>query len=409
MQGKNKLLLRYLENEIKAVISKKQSCLIFGPRQVGKTTLVKECLPKNKKILEYPLQRPGLKIDLEADPERFIREIEAEKGFPLVFVDEAQKIPELFDAIQYLIDNKEAQFILTGSSARKLRKSEANLLPGRIKRFYLDPFLFGELNLLKENYLKQLKIININDRVNYTFADSLVFGTLPGIAAMEKEERGDFLRSYSEIYLEEEIRAEALSRKIGAFSRFLELAALESGTAPNLSKLSQESGVSVPTIKEYYSVLADTLIVERVDPYTKNSRKRILGSSRYYFFDIGVRNVLARLPLEPGLINAQKGVLFEHAIVLEIIRRIRTLKKNYKIYYWRTSGGAEVDLIIDIGERLIPIEIKSARKISLSDVSGLKIFLNDYKKKASHGYVISMGDKKEKISNNITILPWHSI
>lgn len=116
------------------------------------------------------------------------------------------------------------------------------------------------------------------------------------------------------------------------------------------------------------------MIAERVDPYLKNSRKRILSSSRYYFFDLGVRNTLARLPLVKELFNAQKGILFEHAVVLEIIRRIRALDKNYKVYYWRTSGGAEVDCVLDLAGQIIPIEIKASKNVSLSEIKGLKVF-----------------------------------
>lgn len=406
MQGKNKQLLRYLETEIKKTISNKRSCLILGPRQVGKTTLVKLSLLKFKKVLEYPLQNPTIRLEIEADPSKIIRQVEAEGKKSLVFVDEAQKVPEIFDSTQYLIDKNKATFIFTGSSARKLRRSGVNLLPGRVRYFHMNPLLWGELGYLKDNIIKKLSINNINQNPSYSFIDSLVYGSLPALPMISKNERENYLRSYSEIYLEEEIRAEAISRKIGAFSRFLELAAVESGTAPNLSKLSQESGVSQPAIKEFYRILEDTLIVERIDPYLKNSRKRILSSSRYYFFDLGVRNTLARLPLTKKLINAQKGILFEHAVVLEIIRRIRALNKNYKLYYWRTSGGAEVDCVLDLGGQIIPIEIKASKTISLSEIKGLKIFLEDYKKIAKHGYVITMGEKKEKLAENITAIPW---
>jgi len=184
------------------------------------------------------------------------------------------------------------------------------------------------------------------------------------------------------------------------------LAARESGTSPNFSKLSNESGVSQPAVKEFYRILEDTLIAERVDPYLKNARKRILSMSRYYFFDLGVRNSLAKIPLEKNTIHAQKGVLFEHAVILEIIRRIKVLNKNYKVCFWRTAGGAEVDCIIDRGSSVIPIEIKSSKYISASEIKGLKIFLNDYRKLASHGYVITMGEKPERVSDNITAIPW---
>ncbi len=406
MQGKNKPLLRYLETEIKRLIAKRQSGLILGPRQVGKTTLVRNLLSDIDNRLEYFFQIPSVRLETETDPDRIIREVEAEGGQPLVFVDEAQKVPEVFDSAQYLIDEKKASFILTGSSARKLKRSGVNLLPGRIKRFYLDPLLWGELGLIKKSNIAELAVENINKKTGIDFEDTLIYGSLPGIINQPERDRRDFLRSYSEIYLEEEIRAEALSRKIGAFSRFLELAAAESGTSPNVTKLSNESGVSQPAIKEFYNVLEDTLIVERVDPYLKNSRKRILSSSRYYFFDIGVRNSIARLPLDKEIINAQKGILFEHAVMLEIIRRIRALGKNYKVCFWRTAGGAEVDCVIDMGTSVIPIEIKSSKFVALSELKGLKSFLADYKKSAKHGYVITMGERKEKLAENITALPW---
>ncbi|MFH0763666.1 MAG: ATP-binding protein [Candidatus Omnitrophota bacterium] len=406
MQGKNKPLIRYLNNPISNLIKKKYSCLILGPRQAGKTTLVNECLKGAKNTLTYLLQDPTLRIELERDPSRIIVQIRALKKNPLVFVDEAQKVPALFDAIQVLIDGKDAHFVLTGSSARKLKRHGANLLPGRIKRYHLSPLLWGELGLVKDCAIRELSIDNINRDAAYSFEDTLIYGSLPGIATLPRKDRPDFLKAYAEIYLEEEIRAEALSRKIGAFSRFLELAASESGTSPNLLKLSNESGVSQPAVKEFYNLLEDTLVIERVEPYLKNARKRILSSSRYYFFDLGVRNILARLPITPGLVNTQKGILFEHAVMLEIIRRVKVLNKNYKVCYWRTSAGAEVDCVIDMGDYVIPIEIKSSSYIAKSEIGGLRNFLSDYSKKAKHGYVVTMGGKKEAITDNITAIPW---
>ncbi len=406
MQGKNKPLLRYLNKAIAAGIKKGHSSLILGPRQVGKTTLVNECLKKVKNTVKYLLQEPSLRIELEREPSRLIGQVRAFKNNPCVFIDEAQKVPALFDAVQALIDDKDAHFILTGSSARKLKRQGINLLPGRIKRYHLSPLLWGELGLIRGSAITELAIGNINYDVPYSFEDTLIYGSLPGIVRLSQKEREDFLKAYVEIYLEEEIRAEALSRKIGAFSRFLELAAVGSGTNPNLYKLSAESGVSQPAVKEFYNILEDTLVIEKIEPYLKNSRKRILSSPRYYFFDIGVRNVLARFPLTGGLVNAQKGVLFEHAVMLEIIRRIKALNKNYKICYWRTSAGAEVDCVIDMGSTVIPIEIKSSSFVAQSDIKGLKSFLNDYGKAAKHGFVITMGGRKELLADNVIALPW---
>lgn len=407
MQGKYKPLLRYLEKDIGRLLSHKYSGLMLGPRQVGKTTLVREVLKGFNHKFEYLLQNPSVRQEMETDPSRIIRQIEAVGNSPIIFIDEAQKVPEIFDSAQLLIDSKKALFIFTGSSARKLKRQNVNLIPGRIKKYHLDPLLWGELGFIKKNIIDSLAMVNINRNPDYPFEDSLIYGSLPGIVLLPDEDRADFLRAYSEIYIEEEIRAEAISRKIGAFFRFLELAAAESGTSPNFTKLSNESGVSQPSIKEFYRILEDTLIVERVDPYLKNARKRILSSSRYYFFDLGVRNALARLPFDKSTVNSQKGVLFEHAVILEIIRRVRVLNKNYRICFWRTSGGAEVDCVIDAGSSVIPVEIKSSRYVTKSEIIGLKIFLEDYKKVAKEGFVITMGDKMEKLTENITAIPWY--
>jgi len=408
MQGNNKALLRYLDTAIADVIKKKYSCLILGPRQVGKTTLVNECLKNVSNTTNYLLQNPSVRLEIERDPSLIIRQVRALRGNPCVFIDEAQKVPSLFDAVQLLIDNKDAYFVLTGSSARKLKRHDVNLLPGRVKRYELTPLLFGELGLLSGGggAIKQIKFENINKNPKYSFKESLIYGSLPGIVGLPGGDKADFLRAYSEMYLEEEIRAEALSRKIGAFSRFLELAAIESGTSPNLLKLSNESGVSQPAVKEFYRILEDTLVIERIDPFLKNARKRILSSSRYYFFDLGVRNVLSRFPLTADLINTQKGTLFEHAVMLEIIRRTKILNRGYKVNYWRTSAGAEVDCIIDLGKEVIPVEIKSSAYVAQSELKGLKNFLNEYSKLAKHGYVVTMGERKERLADNITSIPW---
>jgi predicted AAA+ superfamily ATPase len=406
MQGKNKPLIRYLDSAIASVIKRRYSCLILGPRQTGKTTLVNARLEGVKNTMTYLLQDPSLRIELERSPSRIIGQVRAAKKDPCVFIDEAQRVPSIFDAVQMLIDGKIAHFIITGSSARKLKRHGANLIPGRIKRFHLDPLLWGELGLLKGCTIKELFMDNVNRNVPYTIEDLLIYGSLPGIVTMPRSQRPDFLKAYAEIYLEEEIRAEALSRKIGAFSRFLELAAVESGTSPNLHKLSNESGVSQPSVKEFYNILEDTLVVERVEPYMKNARKRILSSSKYYFFDIGVRNILARFPIAPDLVNTQKGTLFEHAVMLEIVRRVKALNRHYKVCYWRTSAGAEVDCVVDMGSRVIPVEIKGSSFVAPSEIKGLRSFLNDYRRVAKHGYVITMGGRIEALADNITAIPW---
>ncbi len=357
--------------------------------------------------MEYPLQNPEIRLELERDPAAIVRQIRARMDKPLVFVDEAQKVPQIFDSIQYLIDEKKSSFFITSSSARKLRRKGVNLLPGRVRTFRLDPLSWNEFGWIADDRHGLFKQPNINSIKGYSFEKSLVFGALPGIVGLaDDKDRAGLLKSYTQTYLEEEIRAEALSRKIGQFGRFLELAAQESGTNPNLTKLSLESGVSVPTIKEYFQILEDTLVVEKVEPYLKNARKRILTSPRYYFFDTGVRNALARMPLTPELLNVDKGKLFEHAVILELTRRIRAQQLDYKVHYWRTSGGAEVDCVIDTGKELIPLEIKSGTKAALSSLRGLTSFIDTYKGKVRKAFVITTGRVPEQLTDMITALPW---
>jgi uncharacterized protein len=407
MHGKFKGYYRFQSAFISSSIGKGHSILVLGPRQVGKTWIIEHCIKNRDRVMEIPLQHPAIRQEFERDPSILIRRVETKTEPPLIFIDEIQKVPELFDAIQFLIDKKMAVFLLSGSSARKIRRKGTNLLPGRVIALRLDPLSWNEAGFSKDNIVPELSLGKPAPAGDYKFLDSLVFGALPGIASLaEEEDRVEFLRSYSQTYIEEEIRAEALSRKIGAFSRFLELAAIESGTAPVFSNIAMETGVTVPTVKEFFSILVDTLIAERVDPFVKKARKRLFHGVRYYFFDIGVRNALARAPLTKDLFNVQKGLLFEHAVMLEIIRRARSLRKDYKICYWRTSNGQEVDCILDCGDHVVPIEIKSAKRVSLPDVGGLTTFLQDYPDLASKGYVITMADEPEKLTNKITAIPW---
>lgn len=401
------MYLRYLESGLRHLLVKKGSAVIFGPRQTGKTTLIKKVLQGRRDVLSIPLQDPAVRLEFETDPSRLLNQLDALSAIKIVFIDEAQKVPDLLDAVQYAIDEKKAAFIITGSSARKLRRKGTNLLPGRIRIFHMDPLLWAEFGWLKQPSSDLPGMSNINNIRNYSFRKSLIYGSLPGIVSLpDDQERRDILKAYTHVYLEEEIRAEALSRKIGAFGRFLELAARESGSNTNFSKLSQDAGVSIPTIKEFYNILYDTLVVHRVEPFSRNTRKRILKSPRYYFFDIGVRNALARFPLDDDLVNIEKGVLFEHVVILEICRRTRATGSNAKIFYWRTSAGAEVDCIIDTGAGLIPVEIKASSRVNISSLHGLRSFISEYKKDIKKAFVVTTGRVPEKLSDTITAIPW---
>ncbi len=405
MRQKNKLYFRNLGVKLNKTVTDKRSVLLLGPRQTGKTTLVKNLLKKKKNVLEYSLTEPATRLSFETDPQRLVREVEG-ANFPLVFIDEIQKVPQLLDAVQYLIDNRKGYFILTGSSARKLRRKGTNLLAGRVLFFSLSPFSWNELGVGGGNYFKlQPKLKTIN-KLNISLEDQLIFGSLPSVLLIKKEYKQNLLETYTQVYLEEEIRQEALVRKIGAFGRFLELSALESGTAPNFTQLSQQAGVSLPAIREFFQILEDTLIIKRLDPYLKSPRKRLFSRPKYYYFDIGVRNAAAKLPLRTDLLKIQKGLLFEHLVILELFRRAALPRANFRLYWWRTLDGAEVDCLIEKDDgTLIPLEIKASSIVRSSQIRGLVSFLKSHPR-AKTGYVVSLVERPQKLRENIILLPW---
>lgn len=396
---------RHLASSLKKTLKSNKSILLLGPRQVGKSTLVKKILSKDFTFDSILLQNPELRIKYEKDPSRLIHEYELNDTANLIYIDEIQKVPALFDSIQYLIDENKKRFILTGSSARKLRRQGANLLPGRLILHYLDPLMWGELGLTKDNLIPEIALKNTEKSIGYSMEESMVFGTLPEIVSTTKEQRGQILKSYSTIYLEEEIRAEAISRNVGMFSSFLDLISFESGGSPNFTKISQETGISIITIKEYFQILIDTLIIHQLAPFTKSIRRRVAKTSKYFMFDSGVKNATANFPLTLELVNTNRGSLFEHFVILEMFRRQR-LKDNFKMYYWRTTtSDIEVDLVIETNNKIIPIEIKAGKNIRSSNLSGLNAFMDEFNVKK--GFVISQDAKPYKLDDRITVIPWN--
>ncbi len=186
MSHKTKVLFRNLSKQLSTIIADKQSILLLGPRQVGKTTLVKEILlPQTKNLIQYSLTNPRTRLEFETDPHKLIKEVEL-ANFPLVFIDEIQKVPQLLDAVQYLIDNHRASFILTGSSARKLRRQGTNLLAGRVLSFYLTPFTWNEIGIKTTNYLKLTPHPSQTNKIRPSLEEQLIFGSLPPVLLAKK-------------------------------------------------------------------------------------------------------------------------------------------------------------------------------------------------------------------------------
>lgn len=385
-------IFRQLENQLNHHLSRGKSVLLLGPRQTGKSTL----LSRIENDLYISLLLPSTRQRYEKNPSQLYGEVvqiksdSKNKKKPLIILDEIQKVPILLDVIQELIDNKIAQFILTGSSARKLRKSpNVNLLPGRVINLRLDPLTYPETH---NNNIKNL----------------ILYGSLPGIyTEKNKQNKNDDLMSYVETYLEEEIRAEAIVRNVGNFARFLEYAGLESGNVVSFRAISQEIGVSHTTISSYFEILEDCLIAERVDPITKsNTRNRLTKSSRYILFDLGVRRICAGEGIH--LTEQRFGQLFEQFIGLELIRYTRTQRKLVSINFWRDPSGPEVDWVVTANNQYIPIEVKWTKAPTLKDARHLELFMQEYPQ-AKKSYIVCRAPNAIQLKKNITALPWQEL
>ncbi|OGX04093.1 MAG: hypothetical protein A3G87_03825 [Omnitrophica bacterium RIFCSPLOWO2_12_FULL_50_11] len=381
---------REQEKQIHRALERNKSVLLLGPRQTGKTTLIRRLAAD----LTVSLITPEIRLRYEKEPDILRKEIEVlrpkGKNRPLVVLDEVQKVPELLNVAQDLIDRLKTNFIFTGSSARKLRRGRAlNLLPGRVVTLRLDPFT------LSESATKDLE-------------EKLLYGALPGIVTVESlQDRDVDLESYVTLYLEEEIRAEALVRNLASFARFIELAASESGRTSNFRKISQEISVAHTTIAAYYEILEDCMIAERVDPITKSmTRKKLTKSSKYLFFDLGVRRLAAREGTKPA--REHWGHLFEQFVGLELIRAARLAAHKGRIFFWRDPDGPEVDWVIERKAEFTPIEVKWTDSPNETDVRYLKTFLAEYKN-AEAGFVICRTPRKMRLTNRIYALPWQEI
>lgn len=380
---------RILEKSLRHHVSRGKSVLLLGPRQTGKTTL----LARMESDWTLFLVPSANRLRYERSPSLLTGEIELLKKrlkkVPLVVIDEIQKVPSLMDTIQDLIDRKQAQFLLTGSSARKLRRnSSINLLPGRLVTLHLDPLVHQE--------------------IPQASLETLLFhGSLPGICTLDDEaDKEADLRSYVETYLEEEVRAEALVRHMGPFARFLELAGLESGKIVSFRAMSQDLGVSHTTIAAYFEILEDCLIAERVDPVTQSTtRKKLSKSSRYLIFDQGVR----RLCTGEGtrLTPTRLGELFEQWVGLELIRYGR-LEGNTSVRYWRDLDGAEVDWVLEKHRSYTPIEVKWTDAPTGRDARHVETFIKEYAQ-ARQGYIVCRTPRPFSISAKVTAIPWQEL
>ncbi|MCD4692824.1 MAG: AAA family ATPase [Calditrichales bacterium] len=363
------------------------SFFLFGPRQTGKSTLIKATY--NRDIWEVNLLLSENYHAYKKDPSLFRKQaqvkIEKEK-IKTVFIDEIQRIPELLNEIHYLIENyPHSRFILTGSNARKLRRGGTNLLAGRAIEANLYPFVYDEIKDI------------------FSLEEILTYGTLPPLLNKTADVKKDILKTYVNTYLKEEIQAEGLARNVGGFYRFLDIAAHQFSELLNFTSVARDCALPTRTVQTYYEILEDTLIGYRLLPWRKSIRKRLTSHPKFYFFDCGVVNALNNTIIDP-IPGILKGKLFEQFIISETIALIKYKKSDARIYYWRTNHGAEVDLLIEkYGKIEAAIEIKSAKTISGGHLSGLRAFREE--NSATPLYLISFAEHAYQLYD-VNILPW---
>lgn len=396
---------RYLEDKIIAHKSRNKIKLLLGPRQSGKSTLLKHCLASKSDIVMINLQDRRERIKYERDSSVFLQELEALNGIGVVVIDEIQKVPALFDDVQYFFDknSKQFDFFLTGSSARKLKTHSSNLLPGRTHLFRLTPVLQAEqrdVEILPLT-MESGKLFPLRSLEEY-----LIYGNLPGLYNEEKDSWVETITAYTELYIENEIRKENIVASMSNFLMFLKLAALESGQTVNYSKLASVIGISVNTVKNYYQVLEDTYIGLRVPAFGR-SRRKIISAPRFIICDLGMRNALAELPINNSLIKLDAGHLFEQFVMIELFYRCQYLGRSYKLSTWRTTTGAEVDAVIETPEEVIPVEIKWTDSPQINDIRHLERFLELHLDLAHRGYLVCRVDRPRKLSDRILAIPWN--
>ncbi len=327
------------------------SVFLWGARQTGKSTLLKSIYPEAH---YYDLLLPDVYSRLQRRPELLIQELEHLGHSKLVIIDEVQMLPNLLNAVHWLIVNRDIRFLLCGSSARKLKRLGANMLGGRAVRRQLFPLVSREIP-------------------DFDVVKAVNNGMLPRHYLIK--DPWNRLEGYIGNYLQQEIEAEALSRNLSTFSRFLEVAALTDGEMVNYNSIATDCGASANTVKAYFDILQETMIGYMIPAFRNVQKRRLIKAPKFYFFDIGIVNYLCnRRKLEPGSTDFGHG--FEHLIVQELMAYLSYTHSRKSLSYWRTTSGYEVDIIY--GDAEVAIEVKSSTEVQSRHLKGLKAFSEEY-------------------------------
>ena len=390
--------------------------ILFGARQTGKSTLLSHLLPTPS--LHYNLADPEERSRLLADPGAFRRECEAlpDRTQPhVVFVDEAQAVPSVFDAVQVLYDRSRLRwkFVLCGSSARKLRQTGANLLPGRSLLHRLFPLILAERPAAPDAAATSFVLPIPATSVGNSFPaagleERLAYGDLPGVVLLDEADRTRILSTFATVYLEEEIRREALVRDWGGFVNFLRLAARESGNVVNYANISREVGLSVATIKSHYQLLEDMFVGVHIPAYSGSARKALLSTPRFVLFDLGIRHAASGARPGVDLVRADPGRYFEQWVVLELWKRLQYLGAG-RLSFYRTRGGAEIDVMVERPDgEVVPVEVKWTQRPAPGDARHVEAFVREHSA-ATEGFVVCRCPRPMRLTPHVTAIPWFTL
>ncbi len=346
------------------------SVFLFGARQTGKSTFLEA---QFKGAVYFDLLDSEVRRRLTARPELLYEMLKDKEEGAVVIIDEIPEVPQLLNEVHRLIQHKNLRFVLCGSSARKLKRKGYNTLGGRALPCYFYPFVSAELPDL-----------NLDK--------ALLYGMLPPHYLSSRPQT--LLAGYIDVYLREEIKEEALVRNLDAFQRFLEVAALSDSEVVNYSNIASDCGVSAKAVKEYFSILEDTLIGYMIPAYTQTVKRKVVQAPKFYFFDVGVYNYLMRrTSLAPG--SAEYGHCFEHFVIQELQAYIGYTHNRKKLSYWRTYNGKEIDALI--GDAEIGIEIKSTEEVQNKHLTNFKEFCTEFP--ACRCLVVSRDKFNRRIEN----------
>jgi len=355
------------------------SYMLFGPRGTGKSTMVGH---RHRDALLIDLRLADKRFELTANPDHLIELVEAQPDGQVIIIDEIQKVPDLLPLVHLLIEKKRGwKFILTGSSARKLRRQGTDLLGGRALKKTLHPFMACEL------------------KDQFNFDDALQYGLLP--LRFSFEDFQSALRAYIDLYLEEEVRIEGLIRQIEPFARFLQVMSFSHGSILNIANIARECGVKRTTVSDWLTILEDLLICFQINVFSKRAKRELSSRPKFYFFDAGVFRAMRPQSIKDNEFEMD-GAALEGLVAQHLMAWKEYTRERHELFFWRTKSGVEVDFVLFGPLGFWAIEVKNSKKIRMEDLKSLSAFHEDYPEAKT---IFIYRGKEKLLKNNILCLP----